>query len=224
MATQTSRASRLRDYYGISGESASSEAVDAQPAPSESKAPAADAESAKVEAVPIEELTRKHPLPELLNMAAQLMEGIRELNGDRQSLVYNNHQDLVAASETVGQMRSGLDKLAPTREALLSGLAEVDRLQAELQQTHAAASDEPDEGIDWHAVKPVVSLPATLRNLLRSDETREDAGVRKDALELWNQFRPVLEEWDRSGVLGAGDLLKESKHILQDAGIAADVN
>ena len=68
MATQTSRASRLRDYYGISGESASSEAVDAQPAPSESKAPAADAESAKVEAVPIEELTRKHPLPELLNI------------------------------------------------------------------------------------------------------------------------------------------------------------
>jgi hypothetical protein len=46
-------------------------------------------------------LVRTSSLNSLLSTANELMSEIRELDGERQSLVYNHHHELVEASETI---------------------------------------------------------------------------------------------------------------------------
>ena len=82
-----SKSQSLKTYYGIeTGE------PPAAPAPQPT----------------LDEWTTDKPLHALLKASNELMDGIRDLYADRQSLVYNHHQELVNASETVGHMRHGI--------------------------------------------------------------------------------------------------------------------
>ncbi|WFD30746.1 hypothetical protein MSPP1_001770 [Malassezia sp. CBS 17886] len=184
----------------------------ASPPPATEHASAAAAESqhsthahdtdAEAPMLPAERAARE-PLDALLGNAIALLDEIRELNSDRQSLVYNHHQELVSASETVGNMRSGIDALGPEREKIQRLLASVDEERAKL----ALSADEADEEeIQWtRVVAPIVRLPATLRHA--------DAA---EARTLWDAYRPALHAWVAAGVRGANELREACEEVMHD--------
>lgn len=98
-----SRGSLLRDYYGLSPTrpTGSSSPPPAEPAfdPDEEYrrllSTAIKPESSSSDSEPA------YALPGLLKQEAALLSEIRELDGERQSLVYNHHHELIAASETI---------------------------------------------------------------------------------------------------------------------------
>ena len=49
----------------------------------------------------LQSLLRSNSLSVLLGKESELIVQIRELDGERQSLVYNHHHELVAASDTI---------------------------------------------------------------------------------------------------------------------------
>lgn len=87
-AARTER-ERLRDYYGLAA--TTTKATSTAGPSSSSQAEAAVA---------------AQTVPELLRVQSDLLTQIRELDGERQSLVYNHHTDLVAASETIAKVRT----------------------------------------------------------------------------------------------------------------------
>lgn len=170
----------LRDYYGLD------KPGDTPPAK-----------------VPVAEMATTLPLDALLKKSIDLMDGIRELKADRQSLVYNHHQELVAASETVGKMRAGLEELHTQREELQGQLQAIDAHRETIAR-HAA---EPD-AIDWHgAVAPVTELPAKLERLKQHNAT--------EALDAYEKHKETLAAWVDAGVDGAQDVQRACEAALQ---------
>ena len=52
-----------------------------------------------------EQLITTASLPSLLKRENDLLSEIRELDSERQSLVYNHHHELIAASDTIAAVR-----------------------------------------------------------------------------------------------------------------------
>lgn len=106
----------LRNYYGLgqsqSGPptppSASSTGgqADRGIAGSESNADPTDADGARFDVdAAFRGLLQQKTLAQLLKEESDLLTDIRELDGERQSLVYNHHHELVSASETMRKVR-----------------------------------------------------------------------------------------------------------------------
>ena len=53
-----------------------------------------------------EQLITTASLPSLLKRENDLLSEVRELDSERQSLVYNHHHELIAASDTIAAVRS----------------------------------------------------------------------------------------------------------------------
>jgi predicted S18 family serine protease len=79
-----------------------------------------------------EQLITTSSLPSLLKRENELMTEIRELDSERQSLVYNHHHELIAASDTIAAMKTRADTLDGDLELLREAFSEISRLSAEV--------------------------------------------------------------------------------------------
>ncbi|KZT51998.1 hypothetical protein CALCODRAFT_442242 [Calocera cornea HHB12733] len=71
-------------------------------------------------------------LPVLLAKENELMGEIRTLDAERQSLVYNHHHELIAASDTIKAMKRRAEGLDSSLDTLKAAFSEISRLGAEL--------------------------------------------------------------------------------------------
>jgi hypothetical protein len=84
----------LRNYYGLGDVSSDSPAVHIDP----DSSAGFDAQAA------FQTMLQEKSLVQLLKSESDLLTEIRELDGERQSLVYNHHHELVSATETIGKV------------------------------------------------------------------------------------------------------------------------
>ena len=89
-----------------------------------------------------EQLITTASLPSLLKRENELLSEIRELDSERQSLVYNHHHELIAASDTIAAVRLNT---CPLRDTACSGAVQMksraDHLDADLDLLRAAFSE-----------------------------------------------------------------------------------
>ncbi|KAH9930031.1 Vps51/Vps67-domain-containing protein [Fomitopsis serialis] len=71
-------------------------------------------------------------LPSLLKRENELLSEMRELDSERQSLVYNHHHELIAASDTIAAMKSRADHLDADLDLLRAAFSEISRLSTEI--------------------------------------------------------------------------------------------
>ncbi|PCH42506.1 hypothetical protein WOLCODRAFT_89865 [Wolfiporia cocos MD-104 SS10] len=79
-----------------------------------------------------EQLITTSSLPALLRRENELMSEIRELDSERQSLVYNHHHELIAASDTIAAMKSRAENLDADLDLLRVAFSEISRLSTEI--------------------------------------------------------------------------------------------
>ncbi|KAF9790632.1 vesicular transporter [Thelephora terrestris] len=85
-----------------------------------------------------EQLITTSSLATLLKRESELLSEIRSLDSDRQSLVYNHHHELIAASDTISAMKARADELDPQLDALKAAFSEISRLSSKLaNERHA---------------------------------------------------------------------------------------
>ncbi|GAA5888865.1 hypothetical protein JCM6882_002882 [Rhodosporidiobolus microsporus] len=118
----------LRDYYGLGAGKGGSEQLDID-SPSTFNADAYFAH-----------LTSTASLPDLLKRENELLNEIRELDGERQSLVYNHHSELIDASDTIRKMKSRAEALDTSLDALKSSFQSISQLSTSLASTTSHAS------------------------------------------------------------------------------------
>ncbi|EPQ54383.1 hypothetical protein GLOTRDRAFT_130730 [Gloeophyllum trabeum ATCC 11539] len=73
-------------------------------------------------------------LPTLLRRENELLSGleIRQLDSERQALVYNHHHELIAASDTIAAMKTRAESLDPDLDRLREIFSEISRLGADV--------------------------------------------------------------------------------------------
>ncbi|KIK67542.1 hypothetical protein GYMLUDRAFT_877241 [Collybiopsis luxurians FD-317 M1] len=71
-------------------------------------------------------------LSTLLKKENELVGDIRLLESERQNLVYNHHHELIAASDTIGAMKSHAESLDADLDLLRAAFDEISRLSNEL--------------------------------------------------------------------------------------------
>ncbi|BGP12394.1 hypothetical protein JCM10213_002001 [Rhodosporidiobolus nylandii] len=118
----------LRDYYGLAGGAAQKGELDI------------DSPTSFNPEAYFQSLTNTASLPELLRKENELLNEIRELDGERQSLVYNHHHELIDASDTIRKMKSRAEALDTSLDALKSSFQSISQLSASLAPTTASAS------------------------------------------------------------------------------------
>ncbi|KAI0806001.1 Vps51/Vps67-domain-containing protein [Irpex lacteus] len=79
-----------------------------------------------------EQLITTSSLPTLLKKENELLTEIRELDSERQSLVYNHHHELIAASDTIAAMKARAENLDADMDLLKAAFSEISRLSAEV--------------------------------------------------------------------------------------------
>lgn len=171
----------------------------------------------------IQKLLNTSTLAQLLKVSTELSTSISDLEGERQSLVYNHHHELIDASVTISKMKVRAESLDTTLEQLKSGLARCSELNNGLRLpaagvTASATGDSSDSAnpsanveitsqtptVDWQTVLgTIIDLPLVMRNASREDAQR-----------LWGTYEPVLRQWKHAGVHGIDDIEAECRQCL----------
>jgi len=86
-----------------------------------------------------EQLITTSSLPTLLKRENELLMEIRQLDSEKQSLVYNHHHELIAASTTIASMKTRAESLDADLELLKIAFSEISRLGAEVAVEHNSA-------------------------------------------------------------------------------------
>ncbi|THV07265.1 hypothetical protein K435DRAFT_815513 [Dendrothele bispora CBS 962.96] len=79
-----------------------------------------------------EQLITTSSLPTLLKRENEILGEIRELDSERQSLVYNHHHELIAASDTIAAMKTRAESLDADLDRLKEAFSEISRLANEV--------------------------------------------------------------------------------------------
>ncbi|KAF5382034.1 hypothetical protein D9615_004416 [Tricholomella constricta] len=89
-----------------------------------------------------EQLITTSSLPGLLKKENELLSEIRELDSERQSLVYNHHHELIAASDTIAAMKTRAESLDADLDLLKVAFSEISRISSEVA-IESAPSERP---------------------------------------------------------------------------------
>ncbi|KAH9945366.1 Vps51/Vps67-domain-containing protein [Epithele typhae] len=88
-----------------------------------------------------EQLITTSSLPTLIKKENDLLTEIRQLDSERQSLVYNHHHELIAASDTIAAMKSRAENLDADLDLLRAAFSEISRLSAEIAIEHQSPTE-----------------------------------------------------------------------------------
>jgi len=78
-----------------------------------------------------EQLITTSSLITLMKHENELLSEIRQLDSERQALVYNHHHELIAASDTIAAMKTRAESLDADLDKLRMAFSEISRLSAE---------------------------------------------------------------------------------------------
>ncbi|KDQ59332.1 hypothetical protein JAAARDRAFT_154693 [Jaapia argillacea MUCL 33604] len=79
-----------------------------------------------------DQLITTSSLPTLMKRENELLSEMRQLESERQSLVYNHHHELIAASDTIAAMKTRAESLDADLDLLKAAFSEISRLGAEV--------------------------------------------------------------------------------------------
>jgi len=75
-----------------------------------------------------------------MRVEAGLVSDIRTLDGEKKALVYDNYSKLIAATDTIRKMRTGMDPLTPTTATLAPAIAHIAESARALSAGHRDAA------------------------------------------------------------------------------------
>ena len=206
----------LRDYYGLKTGVPPGDARDTPTTPSleveresELDKPGFDSQAY------VSNLLAKEGIEGVLRVEAGLVSEIRSLDGEKKALVYDNYSKLIAATDTIRNMREKMDPVTPTTSTLTPAIGHIAETAAslsnELRKSHAAPSPDMEaqkkKQEQQATVRWVLAAPSRLRVLVGD-------GRREEAERQWEDVQGLLEKW--SGVRGVEEVRRACLKVFVD--------
>lgn len=169
----------------------------------------------------MQELLQSSSLKTVLKAEGSLVSEMKNLDGERKALVYDNYSKLITATQTIGTMRTSMDEagggslrsiamLGPAIDAvsksaaqLASGTGGNSAIQKREEQAALKSERLKRETVRW-----VLGTPARLQKNLQ-------AGKRDEAEADWQEVQQVLVKW--KGVRGTAELETACQEILSQS-------
>ncbi|KDE05034.1 hypothetical protein MVLG_04577 [Microbotryum lychnidis-dioicae p1A1 Lamole] len=177
-------------------------------------------------------------LPELLRQENELLNQIRELDGERQSLVYNHHHELIQASDTIRKMKSRAEALDASLDSLKSAFQSIAQLSDTLAPKTVRTIDLPTSpnrflppitskptaepsrvDVLFNGLSPpshfdpLIHLPALLSLPILLKALLVNDRARADS--LWGLWEPALRSWEDEEVQGVKEIGMECREALR---------
>ena len=207
----------LRDYYHLKpGQQAESQ----DPSPKASLDVDSTSELDKPDFDPqvyVESLLAKEGLEGVLRVEAGLVSEIRSLDGEKKALVYDNYSKLIAATDTIRNMREKMDPMTPTTSTLTPAIGHIaetasqlsGQLRASRGRSGTVGQDDGKRRDQQATVRWVLASPARFEKLL-------EEGKREEVDQEWKEVSALLDKWD--GVRGVDEVRKACLSALADHG------
>ena len=174
----------------------------------------------------ISRLLSTSSLREILKVEATLVSEIRNLDGERKALVYDNYSKLIKAVGTIGEMQKGM-------HGEQGGLKEIDGLEKKMDELRTsvvelASERGGDDGSSRHKrlqrktqeekraiVSRVVNAPRNLQKLI-------DSGKTDEAVKEWDVVLSYLGKW--KDVKGVSEIRQKCEQIMakDESDVASD--
>ncbi|KAK5690443.1 hypothetical protein LTR97_012311 [Elasticomyces elasticus] len=183
----------LRDYYGIKN-AAPGDGREAPPTPTLDSVQESELDKPDFDAhAYVQTLLAKEGLEGVLRVEAGLVGEIRGLDGEKKALVYDNYSKLIAATDTIRNMREKMDPLTETSTLMgdIERIAErASRLSEQMKTQHGGDTrrQAQQQTVNW-----VLGAPDRLRQMVVE-------GSVEDANAQWEEVSQLLSKWD--GVKG----------------------
>lgn len=157
----------------------------------------------------VRSLLKTSNLKFIIRTEAILISEIKNLDGERKALVYDNYSKLIKATQTIGNMQQGLnasnvgdlEKLKPAVEA-------IGRMAEELDKTRKSGSGESTDRKEKHKrelVRWVVGAPARFERYIVEGRREEMNGE-------WKTILNALDKW--KAVKGADEIRSKCEAIM----------
>ncbi|KAF3915127.1 hypothetical protein ABW20_dc0101864 [Dactylellina cionopaga] len=164
----------------------------------------------------VDRLAATQNLRGLLRIENGLINDIRGLDGERKSLVYDNYNKLIAATDTIRSMRSNMEPMTPATTTLLPAISHIASLSSSLVETvhahdptttpEAIAKDKLKKRQD--AVRYVMAAPERMKGLI-------EQGRKEDAVKEWEAVKGHVRKWKGvGGDDGVKRLLERGEAVL----------
>ncbi|CAK1359117.1 Vacuolar protein sorting-associated protein 51 [Cercospora beticola] len=206
----------LRDYYNLKTNSPSGAQELFTPA-TPSLDPDQESELDKPGFEPeqyVQNLLTTEDLYGVLRIEASLVSDIRNLDGEKKALVYDNYSKLITATDTIKAMREKMDPMMPGTSTLGPAIGHIAETAAGLKRemSEASAGGEvakiEQRRKQQECVRWVLGSPDRLRELKRE-------GRDEEADEEWDKVNRVLEGW--KGVKGVEDVRRACLEVLEES-------
>lgn len=166
----------------------------------------------------VSELLRTSSLRDILRTESALVSEIRNLDGERKALVYDNYSKLIKAVGTIGEMQKGMQKNnnglekggldgVEILEQRLKELSEVVRdLKPEKTERASGGNERRERRRQRELVTWVLDAPDRLEVLTEQGDTEQ-------AREQWATVEKLLDQWN--GVNGVSEVRSACQRIMQ---------
>jgi vacuolar protein sorting-associated protein 51 len=145
-------------------------------------------------------------LKSILRTEASLISEIKNLDGERKALVYDNYSKLIAATQTIGKMQKSMKEgSVGSLERLRPAVEGIGRMAGDLKgEAGREKSDKRKRGL----VRWVVGAPARFERYAKE-------GRRQDMEAEWEVVSNTLDKWD--GVKGVDEVRSKCKQVMREA-------
>ncbi|EME78095.1 uncharacterized protein MYCFIDRAFT_63880 [Pseudocercospora fijiensis CIRAD86] len=208
----------LRDYYNLAKDTPDSETLPPTPTLDAEHVSELDKPGFKVDDY-VQHLLANEGLEGVLRVEAGLLSDIRNLDGEKKALVYDNYSKLIAATDTIRHMREKMDPMTPTTHTLAPAIGHIadtaKALTEDLRKAHggeaaALKSKEAQRRKQQESVRWLLNAPERLEKMVRSGD---DEAAKKE----WEKVKTVLDMLD--GAKGVSVVREKCMHALgPDAG------
>ncbi|KAK6331756.1 hypothetical protein TWF718_002298 [Orbilia javanica] len=162
----------------------------------------------------VEKLVASQGVKALLKVENGLVNDIRGFDGERKSLVYDNYNKLIAATDTIRSMRSNMEPLSPATTTLLPAISHIASVSSSLvENVHAHDPSTTPEAMrkerlrkKQEAVRYILEAPERMEKLVQ-------AGKKEEAAREWELVKGYVKRW--KGVDGeVKGLLERGEGVL----------
>jgi hypothetical protein len=160
----------------------------------------------------VQSLLKSSDLRSILRTEATLISEIKNLDGERKALVYDNYSKLIKATQTIGNMQEGLNaRNVGDLEKLQPAVAGIGKMAEELDNTKGsggAAGVNRKERQRRELARWVVGAPARF-------EVYSEEGRRDEMNSEWKDVSIALSRW--KGVKGVDQITSKCEEIMANA-------
>lgn len=213
----------MRDYYNLkaSASQPTDQASPIDPTVPPSVGPVSEIDKDGFDAdAYVQSLLASASLETILRVEGELISEIKNLDGERKALVYDNYSKLIAATDTIRRMRTNMDPLTPATSTLSPAVNHIadtaTSLSKELRERTGrgqVASIGKGEAVEDQksaqraTVRWVLGTPKRMEELL-------DQGDNEAARAEYDSVQPLLAHWH--GVAGVTELEARCEALLSE--------